>query len=155
MLNMRRAPRDVNPSSLVATAWRALELWRLSPEGRDVQADGLRRAIAEVCPRYTRMVNFREGWRGHRWARRFASFVLDERHRQTVPGLLLPVSHDHHRCYFEIPTCTVVDSGAKLATDEEPEPPPNDGQKLKRYCESARTVDGSSTEGTVTVTVFP
>ena len=41
-------------------------------------ADGLRRAIGEVHRRYTRMLNFREGWRGHLWQGRFASFVLDE-----------------------------------------------------------------------------
>ena len=41
-------------------------------------ADGLRRAIGEVHLRYTRMVSFREGWRGHLWQGRFASFVLDE-----------------------------------------------------------------------------
>jgi putative transposase len=41
-------------------------------------ADGLRLAIGEVHRRYTRMVNFREGWRGHLWQGRFASFVLDE-----------------------------------------------------------------------------
>ena len=34
--------------------------------------------IGEVHRRYTRMVNFREGWRGHLWQGRFASFVLDE-----------------------------------------------------------------------------
>jgi putative transposase len=39
-------------------------------------ADGLRRAIGEVHRRYTRVVNFREGWRGHLWQGRFASFVL-------------------------------------------------------------------------------
>jgi putative transposase len=41
-------------------------------------ADGLARAIGEVHRRYTRMVNIREGWRGHLWQGRFASFVLDE-----------------------------------------------------------------------------
>jgi putative transposase len=41
-------------------------------------ADGLGRAIGEVHRRYTRMVNFREGWRGHLWQGRFASCVLDE-----------------------------------------------------------------------------
>ncbi len=41
-------------------------------------ADGLRRAIGEAHRRYTRMVNFREGWQGHLWQGRFASFVLDE-----------------------------------------------------------------------------
>ena len=43
-----------------------------------VSPDGLRLAIGEVHRRYTRMVNFREGWRGHLWQGRFASFVLDE-----------------------------------------------------------------------------
>ena len=41
-------------------------------------ADGLRRAIGEVHRRYTRTINFREGWRGHLWQGRFASYVLDE-----------------------------------------------------------------------------
>ncbi|HVP11938.1 MAG TPA: transposase, partial [Phycisphaerae bacterium] len=40
--------------------------------------DGLRRAIGEAHRRYTRRVNFREGWRGHLWQGRFASFVMDE-----------------------------------------------------------------------------
>ena len=40
--------------------------------------DGLRRAIGEAHRRYTRRINFREGWRGHLWQGRFASFVLDE-----------------------------------------------------------------------------
>jgi putative transposase len=39
--------------------------------------DGLRLAIGEAHRRYTRRVNFREGWRGHLWQGRFASFVLD------------------------------------------------------------------------------
>ncbi|MCC6126802.1 MAG: transposase [Pirellulales bacterium] len=42
------------------------------------RADGLRRAIGEAHRRYTRYVNFREGWRGHLWQGRFASFVMDE-----------------------------------------------------------------------------
>ena len=41
-------------------------------------ADGLRRAIGEAHRRYTRRVNFREGWRGHLWQGRFASFVMDD-----------------------------------------------------------------------------
>jgi len=40
--------------------------------------DGLRRAIGEAHRRYTRLVNFREGWRGYLWQGRFASFVMDE-----------------------------------------------------------------------------
>jgi putative transposase len=42
--------------------------------------DGLRRAIGEAHRRYTRRVNFREGWRGHLWQGRLASFVMDEPH---------------------------------------------------------------------------
>jgi putative transposase len=42
--------------------------------------DGLRRAIGEAHRRYSRLVNFREGWRGHLFQERFASFPMDERH---------------------------------------------------------------------------
>ncbi|MFB1491005.1 MAG: transposase [Thiocapsa sp. C3-sup] len=41
---------------------------------------GLRDALGEAHRRYTRMINFREGWRGHLWQERFRSFVMDERH---------------------------------------------------------------------------
>ena len=40
--------------------------------------DGLRLAIGEAHRRYTRRINFREGWRGHLWHGRFASYVMDE-----------------------------------------------------------------------------
>jgi len=39
--------------------------------------DALRRAIGEAHRRYTRRINFREGWRGHLWQGRFASFPMD------------------------------------------------------------------------------
>jgi putative transposase len=42
--------------------------------------DSLRRAIGEAHRRFTRRVNFREGWRGHLWQGRFASFPLDEQY---------------------------------------------------------------------------
>lgn len=43
------------------------------------QSEGsMRRAIGEAHRRYTRMINFREGWRGHLWQGRFASFPMDE-----------------------------------------------------------------------------
>jgi putative transposase len=42
--------------------------------------ESLRRAIGEAHRRYTRAINFREGWRGHLWQGRFASFVMDEAH---------------------------------------------------------------------------
>jgi putative transposase len=39
---------------------------------------GLRRGIGEAHRRYSRMINFRENWRGHLWQGRFASFPMDE-----------------------------------------------------------------------------
>ena len=44
------------------------------PETEEVLA----RAIGEAHRRYTRRINFREGWRGHLWQERFASFPMDE-----------------------------------------------------------------------------
>ena len=46
------------------------------PSGRE----SLRLAIGEAHRRYTRRVNFREGWKGHLWQGRFASYVMDERY---------------------------------------------------------------------------
>ena len=40
----------------------------------------LSRAIAETHRRYTRMINFRENWRGYLWQGRFASFPMDKPH---------------------------------------------------------------------------
>ena len=40
--------------------------------------DGLRRGIGEAHRRYSRMINFRENWRGHLWQSRFAAFSMDE-----------------------------------------------------------------------------
>jgi putative transposase len=40
--------------------------------------DGLRAALGETHRRYTRFINEREGWRGHLWQERFASFPMDE-----------------------------------------------------------------------------
>ena len=42
--------------------------------------DGLRAALAEAHRSYTRRVNLREGWRGHLWQERFASFPMDEKY---------------------------------------------------------------------------
>jgi putative transposase len=42
--------------------------------------EALRRAIGEAHRRYTQEVNQREGWRGHLWQGRFASFVMDDRY---------------------------------------------------------------------------
>jgi len=44
------------------------------------QERSLARTFGEAHRRYTRMVNFREGWRGHLWQERFHSYPMDERH---------------------------------------------------------------------------
>ncbi len=43
-------------------------------------AVSLGEAIGEAHRRYSRRINFREGWRGHLWQGRFASFPMDESH---------------------------------------------------------------------------
>lgn len=42
--------------------------------------DSLAAFFADAHRRYTRRVNFREGWRGHLWQERFHSFVMDEKY---------------------------------------------------------------------------
>jgi putative transposase len=42
--------------------------------------DGLRSALAPAHTRYAMEINRREGWRGHLWQDRFASFPMDEAH---------------------------------------------------------------------------
>lgn len=42
--------------------------------------DGLRRGLGEAHRRYTQRINLREGWRGHLWQGRFASFALEGRY---------------------------------------------------------------------------
>lgn len=61
----------------------ALWAWCLMPNHVHLVAvpeteEGLARAIGEAHRRYTRRINFREGWRGHLWQERFASFPMDE-----------------------------------------------------------------------------
>ena len=41
---------------------------------------GLARGLGETHQRYTRYINFRQGWRGYLWQGRFASVPLDEPH---------------------------------------------------------------------------
>ena len=47
-------------------------------------ADGLRAALAQAHRRYTRHINFREGWRGHLFQSRFASYPMDAAHLLTA-----------------------------------------------------------------------
>ncbi len=42
--------------------------------------DSLAKTFREAHKRYARMINQREGWRGHLWQERFHSFVMDEKH---------------------------------------------------------------------------
>jgi putative transposase len=44
------------------------------------QEKSLAQAIGETHKEYTRMVNFRERWRGYLWEGRFKSFIVDERY---------------------------------------------------------------------------
>lgn len=44
---------------------------------------GLRAALADAHRRYSRRINFREGWRGYLWQGRFASVAMDEAHLMT------------------------------------------------------------------------
>ncbi len=46
--------------------------------------ESLHRAIGEAHRRYTRRINFREGWRWHLPQGRYASFVMDEDHLLTA-----------------------------------------------------------------------
>lgn len=48
----------------------------LVPEGEY----GFNMAIGEAHRRYTRMINFRERWRGHLWQERFSSYPMDEKY---------------------------------------------------------------------------
>ena len=43
-------------------------------------SDGLRTALGEAHRRYTRAINFREGWRGHLFQSRYASYPMDDAH---------------------------------------------------------------------------
>ena len=52
-------------------------------------ADSLRACLGEAHRRYTRRINFRQGWRGHLWQERFHSFVMD------APYLLIPSLGDN------------------------------------------------------------
>jgi len=42
--------------------------------------ESLARGIGEAHRRYTRYINFREGWRGYLWQGRFASYAMDQEH---------------------------------------------------------------------------
>jgi len=67
------------------TAGVAVWAWCLMPNHVHLMltppsAGALRAALADAHRRYSRMVNFREGWRGYLWQGRFASCPMDEAH---------------------------------------------------------------------------
>jgi putative transposase len=47
-------------------------------------ADGLRAALADAHRRYSRRINFANGWSGYLWQGRFASCPMDEAHLMTA-----------------------------------------------------------------------
>jgi putative transposase len=46
--------------------------------------DGLRATLGEAHRRYSRRINFREGWRGYLFQGRFASYPMDDTHLMTA-----------------------------------------------------------------------
>jgi putative transposase len=46
--------------------------------------DGLRATLGEAHRRYSRRINFREGWRGYLFQGRFASYPMDDAHLMTA-----------------------------------------------------------------------
>lgn len=53
------------------------------------QAESLASAIGETHRKYTRIINFRENWRGYLWQGRFNSYVLDEGYLLTATRYIL------------------------------------------------------------------
>lgn len=53
------------------------------------KTESLAKAIGETHRKYTRMINFREKWRGYLWQGRFSSYVLDERYLLTTTRYIL------------------------------------------------------------------
>jgi len=81
----RTAYLELLAASLAATDTRCLA-WCLMDNHVHLilvpaSADGLRAALGEAHRRYTRRVNFREGWRGYLFQGRFASYPMDDAHR--------------------------------------------------------------------------
>ena len=80
----RRAYLGLLGESFITTATRCLA-WCLMDNHVHLilvpaNADGLRAALGEAHRRYTRAINFREGWRGYLFQGRFASYPMDDAH---------------------------------------------------------------------------
>jgi putative transposase len=48
------------------------------PETKDGLKPAIKLVFGEAHRRYTRRINFREGWRGHLWQGRFPSLIMEE-----------------------------------------------------------------------------
>ena len=75
--------------------------------------DSLAKGIGDTNKYYTRMVNFRENWRGYLWQGRFSSFPLDGKYlyaairyveRNPVRAGIVEKAEDYE---FSSPTSTV------------------------------------------------
>jgi len=66
------------------------------------EEDGLRVTLGEAHRRYTRHINFREGWRGHLWQERFHSFTMDEKGSKPKGRVL---NHEFKHLKAAIPSC--------------------------------------------------
>lgn len=51
--------------------------------------DGLRKAIGEAHRRYTRHINTENGWTGHLWQGRFASYPIDDQYLTAVARYII------------------------------------------------------------------
>ena len=123
----------------------------------------LARGLGETHRRYTRRVNFREGWRGYLWQGRFASVPLDEPHliaairyveRNPVAAGLVRRAEDYpwssarahvtrapdallSACFL---TETMADWAAFLATPDEPAP----ARRLERHLRTGRPLGSAA-----------
>jgi putative transposase len=66
----------VPPVGVLIWAW-CLMPNHVHPVAVPETAAGLARCIGKAHRRYTRRINFREGWRGYLWHGRFASYLMD------------------------------------------------------------------------------
>lgn len=105
--------------------------------------DGLRRAIGEAHRRYTRHINARNGWTGHLWQGRFASYPMDEHYLLATARYMLmnpvragivkkPESYRWSSCKAHLegkddilvkvrPLAEIIPNWSELLEDEPPE----------------------------------
>lgn len=101
--------------------------------------DGLRATLGEAHRRYTRMVNFREGWRGHLFQGRFASYPMDDAHLMAAvryvennPVAAGMVSHAQEWRWSS--------ARSHISGVRQPDDPLTDMASLGRYCPNWRAM---------------